>query len=150
MFLSRGAERGCAPVVAPETKPFGGTAHFLAKTAAAEFQRAWPGKILRNNGGLFLRTGQRERAQIHCRNAGRRICLHTSAAAAPDLLLENSRGERSQSCHSDDVNPEERIVRSQFTCRKQEATCLWVQINGSLGWRRSPSNNSDDIYMDMK
>lgn len=46
--------------------------------------------------------GQRERMRTRCRNAGRQICLHTSAAAEPDLLLENSSGEHSQGCHGDE------------------------------------------------
>lgn len=44
-------------------------------------------------------------------------------------------------CHGVDVTPpEERTVRSQFTCRKQEAACLRVQLNGSSG-----SNNGGNI-----
>lgn len=46
--------------------------------------------------------GRREHVRTHCRNAGRQICLHTSAAAEPDLLLENSGREHSQSCHGDE------------------------------------------------
>lgn len=40
--------------------------------------------------------------RMRCRNAGRQFCLHTLAAAEPDLLLENSGGEHSQGCHGDE------------------------------------------------
>lgn len=59
-----------------------------------------PNPLRRNSRGLAGKNGQEEwglvpadgtgSVQIRGRNAGRRICLHTSAAAVPDLLQENS------------------------------------------------------------
>lgn len=46
--------------------------------------------------------------------------MHTSAAAVPDL-------ERAPKV----ATAMDHTVRSQFTCRKQEASCLWVGILGT-------------------